>query len=207
MLTLVFPVLIYLFLKVFTTNHYDLPYFVPLRDVANNAIVQSNGDTTFYQIQDFSLKTADGSTISTASLQGKTIVISTVSSPCADTCKEVLSQLARVQSLHQAYPAFFVLTLVSEDNPQLISSIKESREVEEAWKIATVPDSAFSLILQDVFRLSEKVPGLQTISPQARLSLVDDAGFIRGFYDTTDPEEVDRLMAEIRILEHNRKQD
>ncbi len=207
MLTLVFPVLIYLFLKVFTTNHYDLPYFVSLRDVANNAIVNPDGDTTFYQIQDFSLITADGSTISAASLQGKTVLVSTLSFPCADTCKEVLSQLARVQSLHQDYPGFIILTLIEKNNAPLISSIKEVRESETGWQIAPLSDSTLNYTLQTVFRLNEKVPGLKTISSQSRLSLVDGAGFIRGFYDTADPEEIDRLMAEIKILEHNRKQN
>lgn len=204
-LTLVFPVLIFIFLKVFTTNHYDLPYFVPLRDAANNVIVQPSGDTTFYQISEFSLVTIDGSTITAPSINGKTLLISTLSSPCADTCQKVISQLARIQALHREYPTFSLLTLISQNDRGLLSEIKKSRQFDDGWMIAVLPDSTITRTLQNVFHLNEKVPGLQTISPHARLSLVDGSGYIRGFYDTTDPEETDRLMAEIRILEHNRQ--
>lgn len=204
MLTLVFPVLIYLFLKIFTTNRYDLPYYVPLRDAANNAIIKPDGDTTFYQIQDFSLLT-NGGTITADSLKGKTILVSTLSSPCADTCQEVMKQLVRVQALHQDYPSFIILTLLNANDQQLAAQVKERKQSDAGWLVATLPDSMLTRTVEKVFRLNQKVPGMQTISPQARLSLVDNAGFIRGFYDTTDPEEVDRLMAEIRILEHNRE--
>ncbi len=204
MLTLVFPVLIYLFLKVFTTNRFDLPYYIPLRDAANNAIVQPDGDTTFYQVQDFSFLT-DSEAISVGSLEGKTILVSTLSSPCVDTCQEVIKQLVRIQALHKDYPQFIILTLVSAGDEQLISMINERRQSDAGWLVAALPDATLSRAIQNTFQLNEKVPGLQTISPQARLSLVDNAGFIRGFYDTTDTEEADRVMAEIRILEHNRE--
>ena len=204
-LTLAFPVLIFLFLKVFTSNRFDLPYFVPLRNAAGDVLVKPNSDTTFYQIPDFSLP-ADGGTIDAASLKGKTILVSTLSSPCGDTCQKVLNQLVRVQALHQDYPSFVILTLLNEKDSPLIDKISERKPMYAGWLVATLPDSTLAFTIQNIFRLNEKVSGLQTISPQARLSLVDGAGFIRGFYDTTDPEETDRLMAEIRILEHNRKQ-
>ena len=204
-LTLAFPVLIFLFLKVFTSNRFDLPYFVPLRDAGNNVVMQEKGDTTFYQIPDFSLP-ADGGTIDAASLKGKTVLVSTLASPCGDTCQRLLNQLVRVQALHRDYPSFVILTLLDDQDAQMVSEINERKQLYAGWLVATLPDSLLNATIQNVFRLNEKVPGLQTISPQARLSLVDGAGFIRGFYDTTDPEETDRLMAEIRILEHNRKQ-
>lgn len=203
-LTLAFPVLLFLFLKVFTSNRYDLPYFIPLRDAANGVVLKPNGDTTFYKIPNFSLS-ADGGTPEAASFKGKTILVSTLSSPCGDTCQKVLNQLVRVQALHQDYPTFVVLTLLNKKDSSLIDKINERKISNAGWQVASLSDSTLASTIQNIFRLNEKVPGLQTISPPARLSLVDGAGFIRGFYDTTDPEETDRLMAEIRILEHNRE--
>ena len=205
-ITLAFPVLVFLFLKVFTTNHYDLPYFVPLRDVAANVIVQPNGDTTFYQIPDFSFQSIGESTLSAATLKGKTLLVSTLKSPCDDTCGKVLSQLARVQALHDTYPEFVMLTIVGGGDDKLISELKKYNNSSAGWQVAVVPDSTLDNVVRHVFRLAEKVPEMQTIPPSARLSLVDGSGHIRGYYDTTDPEETDRLMAEIRILEHNREQ-
>lgn len=202
-LTLAFPVLIFVFLKVFTSNRFDLPYFVPLRDATNNVVMQPGGDTTFYQIPDFPLL-ADGDTFDAAALKGKTVLVSTLSSPCGDTCQRVLTQLIRAQGLHQDYPSFVILTLIDKNDSQIVSVVNERRQSDTGWLVSALPDSTLSSTIQNIFRLNENVPGLQTISPSARLSLVDGAGFIRGFYDTIDPEEIDRLMAEIRVLEHNR---
>lgn len=204
-ITLAFPVLIFIFLKVFTSNRFDLPYFVPLRDAADNAVIQPGGDTTFYQIPDLSLTALGGSIDPSASLKGKTIVVSTFSSPCGDTCQKALSQLVRAHALHREYPSVVILTLVNEHDSQIIQIVGGQRPADAGWLISAMPDSTLNSTIQSVFRLNEKVPGLQTISPQARLSLVDGAGFIRGFYDTTNPDETDRLMAEIRILEYNRE--
>jgi len=204
-LTLAFPVLIFVFLKVFTSNRFDLPYFVPQQDAAGNVITKSDGDTAFYQIKDFALL-SDGSAFSAATLKGKTIVVSTLSSPCSDTCQKVLTQLSRVQVLHQEYPSFTVLTLIEKGDHQIATSLEGRTQPGAGWLVFLLPDSTLSSAVQNVFRLNENVPGLQTISPRARLGLVDSAGFIRGFYDTTNPEEIDRLMAEVRILEHNRNE-
>ncbi len=46
----------------------------------------------------------------------------------------------------------------------------------------------------------KKAKSAETIPYTEQFILVDKQGYIRGFYDGTDPEEVDRLMAEVKIL-------
>ena len=58
-IVLVVPVLIFLFLQGYTTNHFDLPYYVPLRDSVTNEVIVNNGDTAYYQLKDFSLSSID----------------------------------------------------------------------------------------------------------------------------------------------------
>lgn len=202
-ITLAFPVLFFIFLKLFANNHFDLPYFIPLRDVNNQVVTKADGDTAFYQIQRSSLPTL-GSVIDAKSLKGKTVLVNTIASPCGDTCQQVLNQLVRLQTLQQEYPSFTILTLIDKNDAQIIPLLGERRQSDAGWLVSALPDSTLRAAIQNVFRLSENVPGMQTISPSARLSLLDSAGFIRGFYDTTDPEEIDRIMAEIKILEYNR---
>jgi protein SCO1/2 len=52
------------------------------------------------------------------------------------------------------------------------------------------------------YRLSplKKEKSLETIPYNEQFVLVDRKGFIRGFYDGTNPEDVDRLTAEVKIL-------
>lgn len=46
----------------------------------------------------------------------------------------------------------------------------------------------------------KKAKSLETIPYYEQFVLLDKKGYIRGFYDGTDPEEVDRLTAEVKIL-------
>jgi len=59
-----------------------------------------------------------------------------------------------------------------------------------------------SKIASEVYRIKplNKTVKSQTILYNRQFILIDKEGFIRGLYDGTDPEDVDRLMAEIKIL-------
>ncbi len=46
----------------------------------------------------------------------------------------------------------------------------------------------------------KKAKSLETIPYNEQFVLLDKKGYIRGFYDGTNPEEIDRLTAEIKIL-------
>ena len=46
----------------------------------------------------------------------------------------------------------------------------------------------------------KKAKSLETIPYNEQFVLLDKKGYIRGFYDGTNPEEVDRLTAEVKIL-------
>jgi protein SCO1/2 len=48
--------------------------------------------------------------------------------------------------------------------------------------------------------LLKKEKSLETIPYNEQFVLLDKKGYIRGFYDGTNPEEVDRLSAEVKIL-------
>ncbi|MFN8346479.1 MAG: hypothetical protein U0X91_15860 [Spirosomataceae bacterium] len=53
-----------------------------------------------------------------------------------------------------------------------------------------------------IYRVSplKKNKSNETIPYNEQFVLLDKKGFIRGFYDGTDPEDVDRLTAEVKIL-------
>jgi len=70
---LIMPVLVFLFLKGFGTNHYDLRYFYPAIDDESNAVVV-NGDTTFRKVADFRLTSQEGKTISQVDLNNSIYV-------------------------------------------------------------------------------------------------------------------------------------
>ncbi|MPR33797.1 hypothetical protein [Salmonirosea aquatica] len=202
-IVLVVPVLIFLFLQGYTTNHFDLPYYVPLRDPVTNEVIRENGDTVFYQIKDFSLPVSDGySTTNRVSIKGKITVVSAFKAPCEKGCERALSQLKRIQALHQSYPSLNILTILDEEENTLVEKIGDRPK--SGWLLAKVPDSVYHAVLQNVFYLIPK-DEKQTKTDFSQFSLVDRDGFIRGFYDARETAEIERLMAEIRVLEYNEK--
>ncbi|AEI49363.1 hypothetical protein [Runella slithyformis] len=54
----------------------------------------------------------------------------------------------------------------------------------------------------EVYQLKplQKLKPIKTIPYNEQLVLVDKNGYLRGIYDGTDPEDVDRLSAELKIL-------
>lgn len=202
-IVLVVPALIFLFLQSYTANHFDLPYFVPLRNSVTNEVVRKGEDTVFYQVKDFSLTSVTSDlVINSAQLQGKTVVINAFKSPCDAGCDRTLTELTRVSALHQAYPSFTILTIANKNEESLA---KLARYQKTGWYVTTVPDSMYAGVVQGTFHLLPDDNNDKTISFNNRLILLDGNGYIRGYYDAGKTEEIERLLAEIRVLEYNRK--
>lgn len=200
---LVVPALIFLFLQGYTANHFDLPYYVPLRNSVTHEVVMKDKDTVFYQLKDFSLSLLDSQSVITSShLQGQTVVLSAFESPCDANCEKTLSELTRINVLHQAFPSFTILTIINKSD-ELLGKIPGFPK--EGWSVAVISDSTFQGTVEGTFHLLPEDMKEQTISFNNRLSLIDGKGYIRGYYDAGKTEEIERLLAEIRVLEYNRK--
>lgn len=54
----------------------------------------------------------------------------------------------------------------------------------------------------DIYKLKpfQKLKPSKTISYNEQFVLIDKQGYVRGIYDGMDPEDVDRLLAELKIL-------
>ncbi len=204
-IVLVVPVLIFLFLQGYTTNHFDLPYYVPLRDSVTNEVIVKNGDTTFYQLENFSLATFDSQSIITAAqLRGKITVISTIKGPCGEECEKVISKLTRIRALHESFPSLAVLTILRTQDTTLLKKIADRPQ--GGWLVAFLPEDVYKQVLQNVFHLDIS-DNTQTISGYKPFSLIDRKGYIRGYYNVREDEEIERLLAEIRVLEYNTKME
>ncbi|MCF0051166.1 hypothetical protein LXM25_13940 [Dyadobacter sp. LJ53] len=192
--TLVIPALIFIMLRLFATNHFDLPYFNPQLD-SDGKVVIVNGDTAFKRTAE--LKLASGN----SKLEGNISVISFLPKECADSCKLVLSNLKRVYDMRSEANSLTIKTL-SEDS--LRSAIGHPEEMgKEGWEILKVrPNEADALPdarPKSLGKTAELYPR------ESRLTLIDSEGYTRGYYNGADPAEIDRLMAEVKILNYEKK--
>jgi protein SCO1/2 len=195
--TLVIPALVFTFLKFFATNHYDLPYYHPQLDVSGG-IIAKDGDTLFHRVKT-DLKPVDSVANAINGFEGKLTVVNYVPEVCSDSCTLLLDQLERIYALRENIKALRILS-VTFDWP---AKGKYPTEIgKNGWDIGLFSNAEKGKVLFTDFRFDTKIPKSKTDLPERKLVLIDRQGFFRGYYIGTDPEEIDRLMAEIKILNY-----
>jgi hypothetical protein len=191
--TLVIPALIFLFLKLFATNHYEVPYFNPKLG-SDGRVEIVNGDTVFQNTSE--LKLSSG----IVNLGNGISVISYLPGVCEENCKLMLSNLQRVYDMRSAITDL-TINVLSKD---IIEPSSEFRDLgKAAWNVKVVAESDINN-----FSNAQALPFKHSLElyPDGRgLVLVDRKGYTRGYYDGADPDEVDRLMAEVKILNYEDK--
>ncbi|WP_031528332.1 hypothetical protein [Dyadobacter crusticola] len=190
-ITLVIPALIFIFLKFFARNHYDLPYFNAEYDSAGT-VVKQNGDTVFHAVSD---QIFVGKQVGFA---GKLTIIHYLPENCGDSCKLAISQLQRIAALHSEIPELNVMTLAGDLDKQ--STALRGANGKD-WSMLRYPGSEITTFLEDELGVNAS----ELLNYQDLIVLVDSKRYVRGYYRGADPEEIDRLMAEIKILAYEGK--
>ncbi|WP_342086493.1 hypothetical protein [Dyadobacter sp. OTU695] len=185
--TLVIPALIFALLKLFGTNHYDLPYFVAEKD-GNGSIIVQNGDTLFHQVS------GDCGVFEGVNLDGRLTVVSRMPSNCGEPCERATDEMERIAALKAAIPELQVL------------SIAEDTVRRGSWQLVKADSAAIASCFSK--ELTDAVKGSDASNGRAgQIVLIDRNRHVRGFYKAGDGEETDRLMAEIKILDYEKKNE
>jgi protein SCO1/2 len=224
-LVLILPVFIYLGLKAFGTNHFSLPRYIPAIDSTTGEIKmakrlnprwnESEMDTVFQTIPDFSLTDENGKVFSAKSLQGKIYVTSFFFTRCGTICPKITSQLSRVQDTFLGDPEVQLLSISVDpkfDQPEKLALYAKRFDANKGqWHFLTGEKKmiyplvlkGFHVPLADASEYDAAIKNPdETFIHSERLVLVDKEGIIRGFYDGTDKKEVDRLLVEIKVLKN-----
>lgn len=217
--TLVVPALLYLFLRFATQNHYELPRYLPLIDSTNGGsrmgqVKLADGsvvtDTLYHRIPPFRLVDQDGDTVDQSVVKGKIYVADFFFTRCGTICPKISSQLTRVQDIFRdnATIKFLSYSVDPEhDGPaELKAYAKRYDAIPGKWYFLTGKKADIYNLAMTGYYLPAVDAGVkagipdETFIHSEKLVLVDKDGIVRGFYDGTDKEDVDRLVLEIRVL-------
>ena len=191
--TLVIPALIFTFLRFFATNHYNIPHYFPLTDTKGD--VRMNGkDTLFYKVE--SLKVQNP-------FKGKLTVVHYQPEICEDSCEIVLANLERIYDLRTGIKSINLVTVC--DSITNVSNIKSSSIHREGWSVLKLSPENLKNVLFEELKFQTEIPKAKTNSVKSKLVLIDEEEHIRGYYNGFDKEEIDRLMAEIKILDFEKE--
>ena len=177
----------------------------------------SNGlkvvDTLYHTIPAFRFTDQFGRTVSDSDLAGSIYVADFFFTSCKSICPEMSEQLRSLQTRFQPDTLF---KIVSFSVDPLRDSVPALREY--AMKYNAIPGKWYFLTgdkdkLYDLARNGFFLAAIQgsknsdDFNHSEQLVLIDREKRIRGYYDGTDPREVDRLKDEILVLEWEYKNE
>lgn len=172
---------------------------------------------TYWEAPEFALVHQQGDTLRTADLRGKPWVASFVFTNCTSVCPLITQKMAGMRdSLAAEGVLGEEVRLVSftvdpaRDTPEVLRAYagKFGGSPPEEWAFLTgEPPEAVRTMIQEGFKLTASAPpghehGGENyqVMHSPRILLVDAQGQVRGLYDTTEPDAMERLGTDLRVL-------
>jgi protein SCO1/2 len=167
------------------------------------------GDTVYHRIADFAFVNQVGDTITNDEVAGKVYVADFFFTSCPTICPIMKKEMLRVYEQYRDNPNFKILSHSIDptyDTQPVLEDYAEKLGIEDAstWNFLTGDQEKIFEIAQTSYittAMSDQDEPGGFVHTGAFL-LVDGNGRIRGAYDGTKKDQVDRLIADIpKILE------
>lgn len=146
------------------------------------------------QIQPFTLTTSEGKKITLNDLKGRVWVANFFFTTCSDICPMMSKQMASLNRSFELDPRIALVSFTvnpENDTPQVLKAYAEKYKAKKNWYFLTGDRQDISRIAVQSFKLGDiKEPIFHSPS----FTLVDKNGYIRGYYDGTKQEEVNKLF-------------
>lgn len=201
---LAIPAFVLFFLYGFGKNHFDLPIFYATDSVeVNGRYVITKAHT----IPDFTFIDQDNQLFDSKSLEGNIYVADFFFTSCAGICPKMTSQLTRVQEAFLDQKDFKIVSFTVDPKRDSAETLKRYAEDYNAtpgkWVFLTgEKDSLYTVAQKGFFISAMEDEKLADFIHSEKLILIDKSGRIRGYYNGTEKESVDRLIREIQVLNY-----
>ena len=159
-----------------------------------------------HRISELELVNQDGKVITKADFEGKIYVADFFFTRCQTICPIMAVNMKDLQEHYRNDPELKFLshsvTPVMDSVPVLKAYAEKNGAIEGKWEITTGSKKhIYELARKSYFAvLDEGDGGDQDFIHTEQFILVDRSGQIRGFYDGTEKEEMQRLIDDIEIL-------
>lgn len=197
-----------LLLGVLACEQDRLPIFGQRQVVPREENGKSVNDTVYHTIAPFTFTDQDGKTITNETFKGKIYVADFFFTSCRTICPIMKTQMLRVYQEIQGDPEVLLLSHSIDpeyDTVELLHDFATRLDVKsDKWHFVTgqPKEYVFDLAQKSYFAtaMEDKTEPDGFIHSGAFL-LIDREGRIRGKYDGTKEDDVDRLMKDIKRLE------
>jgi len=169
--------------------------------------VDDNQDTVYHSIADFAFVNQLGDTIRKEDMAGKIYVADFFFTTCPTICPIMKKEMLRVYEQFKGEPNFRILSHSidpTHDTQAVLKDYAEKLGVPDAatWNFLTGDQEKIFEIGQTSYLTTTMADELEPggFLHSGAFLLVDQQGRIRGVYDGTKTEQVDRLLADIPKL-------
>jgi protein SCO1/2 len=149
----------------------------------------------------FQLVSQDGGAFNSGILKGNIWVADFFFTTCPGPCPRMTSQMHQIQEAAWRIPNVKLVSFTvdpARDTPQKLAAYAKAHHADpEHWYFLTGPQATLNHLGLDAFKLNSVDGSLQH---STRFTLVDKSGHIRGYYDTSDPKSIPKLVADIHAL-------
>ncbi len=170
-------------------------------------LISETGDTLTHTIGGFQFIDQNGAPFTHSAVVGKMYVADFFFTTCPDICPMMSKALLRVEKETAGIDDFLILSHTLDpdfDTPEELQKYIEDIGAEaKRWHFLTTEEEDYVYqVMMDRYLLSGSPTGAVNggIFHTGKLVLVDQLGRIRGYYEGTDPVDVQRLIEDIPVL-------
>ena len=163
-------------------------------------------DTLYHKVRDFKLINQDNQPVSFPSDSSKISVVSFFYTRCAIGCSDMNKELFRVVKAYEKNKLLRFLSITVDPDFDTVKELKKKSNQyvikPNKWDFLTGSETAiYELAKEDFFVdvLRDTTQKNNIIHPTTFI-LLDTEKRIRGYYNSLDKEQVDRLIDEIKVL-------
>ncbi len=164
-----------------------------------------NGDTIYHTIPDFAFIDQDSQVVTNETFKGKIYVADFFFISCPTICPKVTKQMLRIYKHFEDDERVALLAHTIDVKHDTIPRLKDYATKlgvrTDKWHFVTGDKEAIYDIADDYFSIAIEDPDAPGgFDHSGKIILVDDKRRVRSFADGTDPESVDRLIADMEKL-------
>ena len=161
----------------------------------------------YHKIAPFSLTNQNGKTITQADYEDKIYVADFFFTTCQTICPIMTEHMVQIQRELQDDPEVQLLShsvIPEYDTPQILKEYALKKGVDDSkWNLVTGSRKAIFTLARKSYLAVKDVPGTKDdldMVHTENFMLIDKKKQIRGYYDGTVDEDIDRLLEDIQIL-------